>query len=85
MPEPPELSADGPVDAEQPLEAGLAAALNTLNVEERWLIEQFYHDGQSQEEIAAQLNTTAKAVSSRLERLRAKLRALVLRRLSHET
>jgi DNA-directed RNA polymerase specialized sigma24 family protein len=39
----------------------------------------------SHQEIAGQLNTTPKAVSSRLERARAKLRSLITRRLSHET
>jgi len=39
----------------------------------------------SQKEIAEQFNTTPKAVSSRLERVRDKLRGLIKRRLSHET
>jgi DNA-directed RNA polymerase specialized sigma24 family protein len=39
----------------------------------------------SQKEIAEQLGTTPKAVSSRLERAREKLRLLIKRNLSHET
>src|ERR1017187_3553511 len=54
-------------------------------LEERQLIEWFYFDRLSHQEIAGQLNATPKAVSSRLERARVKLRSLITRRLSHET
>jgi RNA polymerase sigma factor (sigma-70 family) len=56
-----------------------------MDAEERRLIESFYFDRLSHQEIAGQLNTTPKAVSSRLERARAKLRSLITRRLSPET
>jgi len=67
------------------LEEYLDAALQAMEGEERVIIEWFYFDGLSQKEIAVQLNLTPKAVSSRLERARAKLRAAVARQLSHET
>jgi RNA polymerase sigma-70 factor (ECF subfamily) len=67
------------------LEENLDAALQAMDAEERQLIEWFYFDRLSHQEIAGQLNATPKAVSSRLERARAKLRSLITRRLSHET
>lgn len=78
---------DFPANAEPDsvLEEVLDAALNTMELEERQLIERFYFDRLSQKEIAEQLATTPKAVSSRLERAREKLRTLIKRRLSHET
>jgi RNA polymerase sigma factor (sigma-70 family) len=44
---------------------------------ERQLLEWFYFDGLSQKDIALRLRLTIKAVSGRLERARAKLRALL--------
>jgi RNA polymerase sigma factor (sigma-70 family) len=67
------------------LEESLDAALSTLDQDERQMVEWFYFDGLSQKEIAERLSTTPKAVSSRLERARAKLRQLLTRILSHET
>jgi RNA polymerase sigma-70 factor (ECF subfamily) len=67
------------------LEESLDAALQVMDAEERQLIEWFYFDRLSHQEIAGQLNATSKAVSSRLERARTKLRSLITRRLSHET
>ena len=61
------------------------AALLALDADERQAIEWFYFDGLGHAEIASRLNTTAKAVSSRLERVRGKLRLTVNRMLSHET
>ena len=66
------------------LEEILDAALTSLDMEEREIIERFYFDRLSHKEIAEQLAVTAKAVSSRLERARAKLRLLITKRLSHE-
>lgn len=83
MANPPEL-ADTPAP-EPVLAQSLDAALTTLDADEQQLVELFYYDELSHQNIAAQLNTTPKAVSGRLERIRAKLRALMLRRLSHET
>jgi RNA polymerase sigma-70 factor (ECF subfamily) len=67
------------------LQENLDAALLAMEVEERRLIELFYFDGLSHKEIAEQLNATPKAVSSRLERVRARLRSLLKQTLSHET
>ena len=67
------------------LEEYLDAALLALGTEDRQLIEWFYFDGLSQKEIAERLSATPKAISSRLERARAKLRSLLTRKLSHET
>jgi RNA polymerase sigma-70 factor (ECF subfamily) len=67
------------------LEENLDAVLLAMDAEERQLIEWFYFDRLSHQEIAGQLNATPKAVSGRLERARAKLRSLITRRLSHET
>lgn len=67
------------------LEQGLETALRQLEQEEREIIEWFYFDGMSQKDIALRLNATPKAVSSRLERARAKLRLSITRIISHET
>jgi len=67
------------------LEEILDVALTSMEPEDRQLIELFYFDRLSQKEIAERLNATPKAVSSRLERTREKLRALIKRKLSHET
>jgi RNA polymerase sigma-70 factor (ECF subfamily) len=83
MADPPEYP--GTMASDSVLEENLDAVLQELDAEERRLIESFYFDRLSHQEIAGQLNTTPKAVSSRLERARAKLRSLITRRLSHET
>jgi RNA polymerase sigma-70 factor (ECF subfamily) len=83
MADPPEYP--GTMASDSVLEESLDAALQAMDAEERRLIESFYFDRLSHQEIAGQLNTTPKAVSSRLERARAKLRSLITRRLSHET
>ena len=80
LPEPPDA-----VKPDSVLEESLDAALQVMDAEERQLIEWFYFDRLSHQEIAGQLNATSKAVSSRLERARVKLRSLITRRLSHET
>lgn len=78
---------DCPVTAEPDfvLEEVLDASLTSMEHEERQLIELFYFDRLSQKEIAGRLDTTPKAVSSKLERAREKLRAIIKRKLSHET
>jgi len=67
------------------LEQSLDAALLRLAEDERQLIEWFYFDSLSHKEMAERLGTSPKAVSSRLERARARLRELFERILSHET
>ena len=80
LPEPPDA-----VKPDSVLEESLDAALLAMDAEERQLVEWFYFDRLSHQEIAGQLNATPKAVSGRLERARMKLRSLITRRLSHET
>lgn len=67
------------------LEEVLDDALKLLDAEERQLIRIFYFEHSSHKEIAEQMAITPKAVSSRLERAREKLRLLIKRKLSHET
>jgi RNA polymerase sigma-70 factor, ECF subfamily len=67
------------------LEEVLDGALKMLDDEERRLIQVFYFERASQKDIAEQMAITPKAVSSRLERAREKLRSLIKRKLSHET
>ncbi|MGO8838644.1 MAG: RNA polymerase sigma factor [Limisphaerales bacterium] len=83
MADPPDCPDAGGPDSV--LEESLDAALREMNAEERQLIEWFYFDRLGHQEIAEHLNATPKAVSSRLERARARLRSLITRRLSHET
>ena len=67
------------------LEERLDAAILEMDREERRLIEMFYFGRLSHKEIAESLNLTPKAVSSRLERAREKLRLLIAKKWSHET
>ncbi len=71
-------------ESDRQLEEILDAALASLDLEERQIIERFYFDRLSQKEIAEQLNITPKAVSSRLERARTGLRSFIARNLSRE-
>lgn len=75
----------GAAEPDSVLEEVLDASLTSMEPEERQLIEFFYFDRLSQKEIAERLNTTPKAISSKLERTREKLRTLIKRKLSHET
>jgi len=76
-------SADA-TEADPALQEKLDEALVALDQEDRRAVEWFYFDGLSHKEIAGRLNTTPKAVSSRLERARVKLRSM-LNQMSHET
>ena len=69
---------------EWPLIEALDACLVDLPPFERDLVETCYFRNVSQQEAAAQRNTTAKAIESKLARLRQKLRVAILRRLRHE-
>ena len=71
-------------EADQVLESALDSALNTLEEDEKQLVESFYYSERSCKQIAEQQSTTPKAVASRLERVRQKLRQAVLSRLKHE-
>ena len=83
MAEPPDFPDDAEPDSV--LEESLDAALLAMDADERELVEWFYFDKLSHKEIAERLDATPKSVSSRLERARAKLRAVMARKLSHET
>ena len=72
-------------EADSMLETVLDSALADLEPDERRILESFYFDGVSQKELADELHTTPKAVSSRLERARARLRTLIAKRLAHES
>lgn len=72
-------------ESDTQLEEILDAALLSLDLEERQIIERFYFDRLSHKEIGEQLNITPKAASSRLERARTRLRLLIAKKLSHET
>jgi RNA polymerase sigma factor (sigma-70 family) len=63
--------------AENEMEEKLDTALLAMESDERKLLEWFYFDRLSHKDIGERLNLTAKAVSSRLERARAKLRLLL--------
>jgi RNA polymerase sigma-70 factor (ECF subfamily) len=75
-------------DAREPdsvLDEYLDVALLALEAEDRQLIELYYFDDLSHKEIGERLNATPKAISSRLERARARLRSVLAQKLSHET
>jgi RNA polymerase sigma-70 factor (ECF subfamily) len=72
------------VDAQAPLFAALDRSLLELDTEEQALIDFFYFKRGSMASVAAQQQTTPKAVESKLARLRQKLRAAILRRLRYE-
>ena len=65
--------------AETALETSLDTALLSLEPADRQAVEWFYFDGLSHKEIATRLGATPKAVSSRLERARVKLRSFLLK------
>jgi RNA polymerase sigma-70 factor (ECF subfamily) len=82
--------ADIPCPAEIPgtddaLEQSIDTALLALGPDDRQVVEWFYFDGASHKEIAARMDTTPKAVSSRLERARVKLRELLRGRTTDAT
>ncbi|HEY0455252.1 MAG TPA: sigma-70 family RNA polymerase sigma factor [Verrucomicrobiae bacterium] len=74
----------GPEEADSLIERMLDEALLALDLEQRNLLEWFYFDHASHKDIAQRLQTTPKAVSSRLDRARAALRTYLNTRLSHE-
>jgi RNA polymerase sigma-70 factor (ECF subfamily) len=62
----------------------LSYGLERLEKEDRKLIEGKYLGERSYEDLAREQRCTAKAVESRLGRIRKKLKALILERMSHE-
>jgi RNA polymerase sigma-70 factor (ECF subfamily) len=72
------------VRGEERLRELLEQNLKILQPEERELLEWKYFDGRSVRDIAGQLQTTEKAIESRLVRVREKLKQAVLAQLKHE-
>jgi RNA polymerase sigma factor (sigma-70 family) len=72
-------------DAEDELGTHLQAELGNLPPEEREIVERKYFGEQSVRDIAAELQTTEKAVESRLLRARRRLKEAVLGRLQQES
>jgi RNA polymerase sigma-70 factor, ECF subfamily len=69
-------------DTDETLRDILNESVNELSTEEREIIERYYYENESQTELAGAHQTSRKAVESRLGRIRQKLRAAVLRKLS---
>ena len=72
----------------QPVEPGtmevvLEDCLELCRADDRGLLEKKYFEQWSYNEIAAELQTTPKAIESRLARLRERLRRCILERLRH--
>jgi RNA polymerase sigma-70 factor, ECF subfamily len=74
-----------PDQTEERLGLLLGRQVASLPADERELIEQKYSARRSVRDIAADLQTTEKAVESRLSRIRQKLRDAALQELKHET
>jgi len=66
------------------LTAALEQALDQLDPDEQTLIRDFYFNDQSQAVIAANNETTVKALQSRLARIRRRLKEILTRTLEHE-
>ena len=70
--------------ADQRLQQSLDRSLARLPDDERRLVEWKYHDRRSVREIAAELETSEKAIESRLVRIRRKVKEAVLAELKNE-
>ena len=78
-------TAAGSVDAyEIELITALHEAIDDLEPDERDLVEHFYFEERAQAVIAAEQNTTVKAVESKLGRVRQKLRTILFGKLRYE-
>lgn len=67
---------------DQALLNALNESVTELPLDEREIVERCYFEDESQADVAASIQTTRKAVESRLARIRQKLRAAVLQKLS---
>jgi RNA polymerase sigma-70 factor (ECF subfamily) len=79
-----EHTAGSNVHADDTLRALLERRLALLPLDERQLVEWKYFEHRAVREIAGELQTTEKAVESRLSRVRRKLKDAVLADLNHE-
>jgi RNA polymerase sigma factor (sigma-70 family) len=77
------VSDDGDADAR--LLSALESSLRGLPADERQLLEQKYFGGESVRDLAAALETTEKAVESKLSRVRRKLKTALLAALKNES
>lgn len=66
---------------DEELLSALEASISQLDFEERQVLKLAYYEGVSQQSIAQELKTTAKAVESKLRRIRQKLRQALLEKL----
>ena len=73
-----------PAAAEQDLIEQLEEGLQCLDAEERSLLEAVYFDKRAHKDVAIESGLTVKAIDSRLGRIRAKLRAFIMRRTRNE-
>lgn len=80
-----EQSADIGIDSEAHLFGLLEQTLSTLPDDEKQLIESKYLEGAPVRKIAEDLQTTEKAIESRLVRIRRKLKAALVEGLKHES
>jgi RNA polymerase sigma factor (sigma-70 family) len=64
------------------LSAALNECLADLPIDEQEIVERFYFEDQSQAAMAAEANSTRKAVESKLARIRQKLRCAILKKLT---
>lgn len=78
----PEVRAQSGAPENTELASALNECLADLSLEEREIIERFYFEDQSQAALAAEANSTRKAVESKLARIRQKLRTAILKKLS---
>ena len=62
----------------------LRGSISELDAAERSLIEEFYFEKKTQQEMAEERQTSSKAVESKLARIRQKLRTILLTRLRYE-
>jgi RNA polymerase sigma-70 factor (ECF subfamily) len=80
--ESPETAAEPNPDRQ--LEEALDSAMDKLDPDTRRVVEMFYHDGLSHQEIGERTGASPKAISSRIERAREKLRELISEELKNE-
>ena len=76
---PPETSAPEPANE---LSDALNECLVELPAEDREIVERFYFEDQTQDALAAETQSTRKAIESKLARIRQKLRAALLKKLA---
>jgi len=71
-------------DSDEKLLEALQKVKDKLNEEERALIDAYYIQGEKQTDLAVIYGTTAKAIESRLARLRKKMKTMILQDLDNE-